>query len=97
VNLVLNAPAPAGAFDLPNVRQVASSGRDVHLMIRGDVNPFLGRLASLDVMDVAITTPDIEDVFYRFYEGEVAGSAGRGPGGVTAPAADPADVREYRP
>jgi ABC-2 type transport system ATP-binding protein len=99
VNLVLNAPAPAAAFELPNVRQVMSSGRDVHLMIRGDVNPFLRRLAALDVLDVAITTPDIEDVFYRFYEGEVAGSAGRVANGAigaaaasaTMPAGSPAD------
>ena len=88
VNLVLNAPAPAGAFDLPNVRQVMSSGRDVHLMIQGDVNPFLRRLAALDVLDVAITTPDIEDVFYRFYEGEVAGSGERAPHGAIVPAAE---------
>ena len=87
VNLVLNAPAPAGAFDLPNVRRVMSSGRDVHLMIRGDVNPFLRRVAELDVLDVAITTPDIEDIFYRFYEGEVAGSTGRAANGAIAPAA----------
>ncbi|MBP1706037.1 MAG: transporter related protein [Chloroflexi bacterium] len=83
VNLVLNAPAPSGAFDLPNVRQVMSSGRDVHVMIRGDVNPFLRRLGALDVLDVAITTPDIEDVFYRFYEGDVAGSGGRAANGAT--------------
>jgi ABC-2 type transport system ATP-binding protein len=91
VNLVLNAPAPEGAFELPNIRRVMSSGRDVHLMVRGDVNPFLRRLAALDVLDVAITTPEIEDVFFRFYEGEVAGSAGRAPNGAILPAADPAD------
>jgi len=105
VNLVLNAPAPAGAFQLPNVRQVMSSGRDVHLMIRGDVNPFLRRLAALDVLDVAITTPDIEDVFYRFYDGEVAGSAGRVANGAiaavaaaaTIPAGTPADPAGVQP
>jgi beta-exotoxin I transport system ATP-binding protein len=88
VNLVLNVPAPAKAFDLPNVRQVMSSGRDVHLMIQGDVNPFLRRLAALDVLDLAITTPDIEDVFYRFYEGEVAGSGGRASNGAIGTVAD---------
>jgi len=92
VNLVLNSPAPADVFQLPNVRQVMSSGRDVHLMIRGDVNPFLRQLATLDVLDVAITTPDIEDVFYRFYDGEVAGSAGRVANGAIGSAAASAAV-----
>ena len=68
VNLVLAAPAPPGTFELPNVQVVSASARDVHLMIRGDVNPFLRRIAQLDVHDVAITTPEIEDIFLRFYD-----------------------------
>ena len=69
VNLVLAAPAPAGAFDLQNVEVVSMSARDVHLMVKGDVNPLLRRIAGLDVRDVSIATLDIEDVFLRFYNG----------------------------
>jgi ABC-2 type transport system ATP-binding protein len=69
VNLVLGrAPAP-GTFDLPNVEVASMTARDVHLMVRGDVNPLLRRIAELDVYDVSITTPEIEDVFLRFYDG----------------------------
>ena len=68
VNLVLDAPPRPGFFDLPNVRVLSEGGRDVHVMVRGDVNPLLRRIAELDVRDVAITTPDIEDVFLRFYD-----------------------------
>jgi ABC-2 type transport system ATP-binding protein len=68
VNIMLDAPAAPGTFDLPNVRVLADAARDVHLMVRGDVNPLLRRLATLDVRDVAIATPDIEDVFMRFYD-----------------------------
>jgi ABC-2 type transport system ATP-binding protein len=68
VNLVLAAPAPPGTFDMPNVQIVSASARDVHLMVRGDVNPFLRRIAELDVHDVSITTPEIEDIFLRFYD-----------------------------
>jgi hypothetical protein len=46
-------------------------------MVRGDVNPLLRRLAGLKVRDVAISTPDVEDLFFRYYEGSVAGSEGR--------------------
>ena len=67
VNLVLEAPPAPGAFELPNVEVVAITGREVHLMVRGDVNPLLARIASLAVRDVAITTPDVEDIFLRFY------------------------------
>jgi ABC-2 type transport system ATP-binding protein len=69
VNLMLGGPVPDGTFDLPNVEVVTASARDVHLMVRGDVNPILRRLASLDVLDVSITTPDVEDIFLRYYDG----------------------------
>ena len=69
VNLVLEEPAPDGTFDLPDVRVLAATGQMLHLMVRGDVNPLLRRIAGLRVRDVSITTPDIEDVFMRFYEG----------------------------
>jgi ABC-2 type transport system ATP-binding protein len=73
VNLVLEAAPAADTFDLPNVRVLSISGQMVHLMIQGEVNELLRRLATLDVRDVSIATPDIEDVFLGFYEGPVAG------------------------
>ncbi len=84
VNLLLAQPAGDGAFALPGVTVLSSTGQDVHLLVRGDVNPLLRRLAALDVRDIAISTPDVEDLFFRYYDGTVAGSEGR-----TA-AADPA-------
>ncbi len=69
VNLVLDKVPPARLFELPNVQVLSSSGRDVHLMVRGDVNDVIERIAKLNVRDIAITTPDIEDVFLRYYDG----------------------------
>ena len=77
VNLLVAGPAPEGAFALPGVTVLSSTGQDVHLMIRGDVNPLLQRLAQLDVRDIAVSTPDVEDLFFRYYDGSVAGSEGR--------------------
>jgi ABC-2 type transport system ATP-binding protein len=68
VNLVLGALPPPETFDLPNVEVVSAGSRDVHLMVRGDVNPLLRRIATFDVHDISITTPDIEDVFLRYYD-----------------------------
>ncbi len=70
VNLVLGTPPAPGAFDLPNVEVVAITGREVHLMVRGDVNALLARISSHRVIDVAITTPDVEDMFLRLYRGD---------------------------
>jgi ABC-2 type transport system ATP-binding protein len=90
VNLMLARPAPEGAFTLPGVTVLSSTGQDVHLMVRGDVNPLLRSLAGLEVRDIAITTPDVEDLFFRYYDGSVVGSEGRSAG---EPGADsPAEV-----
>lgn len=68
VSLELVEPPPPGLLDLPNVRVVAASGRDIHLMVQGDVNPLLRRLAAIDVGDISIATLEIEDVFLGYYE-----------------------------
>jgi ABC-2 type transport system ATP-binding protein len=77
VNLVLGSPVAEGAFALPGVTVLSSTGQDVHLMVRGEVNALIGRLGGLDIRDIAISTPDVEDLFFRYYEGSVAGSEGR--------------------
>jgi ABC-type multidrug transport system, ATPase component len=75
VNLVLGSVPAPGAFALPNVRVLAVSGQMVHLMVQGEVNELLRRIAQLDVRDVSIATPDIEDVFLGFYEGPASETA----------------------
>ena len=77
INLLLERPAGDGTFDLPGVTVLSSTGQDIHVMVRGDVNPLLRRLADLEVRDIAISTPDVEDLFFRYYDGSVAGSEGR--------------------
>jgi ABC-2 type transport system ATP-binding protein len=77
VNLVLSAPATPAAFELPNVEIAAMTGREVHLMVRGDVNPLLDRIAALEVQDIAITTPDVEDLFLRYYREDAPLATGR--------------------
>jgi ABC-2 type transport system ATP-binding protein len=67
INLVLERPVDPREFDLPNVKVAATTGRELHLMVRGDVNPLLARIAAHRVQDVAITTPDVEDLFLRYY------------------------------
>jgi ABC-2 type transport system ATP-binding protein len=85
VNLVLSSPPPHDAFDLPNVEVVAITGREVHLMVRGDVNALLARIAAFRVEDVAITTPDVEDLFLRLYRSDEAGPAGQSETSATSP------------
>ncbi len=77
VNLVLAEPPAPDAFDLPNVEVAAMTGREVHLMVQGDVDPLLDRIAAHRVLDIAITTPDVEDLFLRYYRDDDSGSTRR--------------------
>jgi len=79
VSLGLSAVPPDGLFDLPNVRVVSASARDVHLMVQGDVNPLLRRLATIEVGDISIATLEIEDVFLGYYEDSPTNDGKDGP------------------
>jgi ABC-2 type transport system ATP-binding protein len=67
VELVLARPAAEGTFDLADVDVVATNGAQVRLLVRGDLNPLLRRLGSVEVRDMAVTTPDLEEVFLTYY------------------------------
>ena len=83
VNLALAEAHDPGVFEMPDVEVIADSGREVHLMVRGDVRPLLRRIVELELRDVAITTPDVEDVFLRFYESDATGNGVVGPAELT--------------
>ena len=92
INLVLASPPAPDAFNLPNVEVAAMTGREVHLMVRGDVNPLLERIAAHDVQDIAITTPDVEDLFLRYYREDDSGAT-RASFGTGASAGNHEEVR----
>ncbi|MEW6225361.1 MAG: ABC transporter ATP-binding protein [Chloroflexota bacterium] len=92
INLVLAAPPAPDAFNLPNVEVAAMTGREVHLMVRGDVNPLLDRIAAHDVQDIAVTTPDVEDLFLRYYREDDKGAT-RASFDTGAPAGNHEEVR----
>jgi ABC-2 type transport system ATP-binding protein len=74
VVVLFGDPPPPGALELPGVTVVAQAGAEWQLAARGDIRPLLGRLADLSVRDVAIRTPEVEEVFMAYYD--EAGSPG---------------------
>jgi len=66
----------SGPFDasilasLPGVTlQRDVEGWDVHLDVAGSVNPVVRALAELDLADLSVREPDLEELFLSFYEG----------------------------
>ena len=69
---------PGDLETLPGASQIIRDGRQVRLVIEGDVNPLLALLARHPVSEVSIAPPRLEDVFMSFYNTEPSGTSQNG-------------------
>jgi ABC-2 type transport system ATP-binding protein len=51
----------------PGVRSVSLDGQEMELLVQGDVNPIVRRLASADIDHLAFPEPELEDIFLTYY------------------------------
>ncbi len=67
VEVTFAAPPPAGAFDLPGVREVKREGAIVHLEVRDNIDTALKAIARFPVVDLRTEQPSLEQVFLAYY------------------------------
>jgi len=65
----LRGEAPADLASVPGVLRAVLRGAEAELVVAGDVNPLLRRLATLDVEEVVFPEVQLEDVFMRYFRG----------------------------
>jgi ABC-2 type transport system ATP-binding protein len=58
----------AAAFNLPGVTNLQAENGSVHFFFKGDINVVLQKLSGLQVSDVAIEEPTLEEIFMHYYE-----------------------------
>jgi ABC-2 type transport system ATP-binding protein len=56
------------AFALPGVTNLQSEDSSVHFFFKGDINLVLHKIAPLQVSDVSIEEPTLEEIFMHYYE-----------------------------
>jgi len=56
------------AFDMPGVTNVLTENGTVSFFYKGDINPVLQRISSIQVTDVTIEEPTLEEIFMHYYE-----------------------------
>jgi len=56
------------AFDLPGVTNLQAENSTVHFFFKGDINAVLQQMAALQVTDVTIEEPTLEEIFMHYYE-----------------------------
>ena len=63
---------PGDLASTPGVQSAAISERSAEMMIRGDVNPLMRRLAKEEIEDLVFPEPELEDIFMSYYRGSDA-------------------------
>jgi len=56
------------AFDLPGVTNLEAENSTVHFFFKGDINAVLQRMHGVQVTDVTIEEPTLEEIFMHYYE-----------------------------
>ena len=56
------------AFDLPGVTNVQTEDGTVRFFFKGDINTVLRKISGIQVMDVTIEEPTLEEIFMHYYE-----------------------------
>ena len=55
-------------FDLPGVTNLQTEDSTVHFFFKGDINTVLQKVSSVQVADVTIEEPTLEEIFMHYYE-----------------------------
>ncbi|HEX9091865.1 MAG TPA: ABC transporter ATP-binding protein [Anaerolineales bacterium] len=58
----------ATSFDLPGVTHLQAEDSTVHFFFKGDINAVLQKISGLQVNDVSIEEPTLEEIFMHYYE-----------------------------
>ena len=55
-------------FDLPGVTNLQTENGTVHFFFKGDINAVLQRISGMQLSDVTIEEPTLEEIFMHYYE-----------------------------
>lgn len=58
----------ASSFDLPGVTNIQTENGTVSFFFKGDINAILARITGVQVSDITIEEPTLEEIFMHYYE-----------------------------
>ena len=58
----------SAAFDLPGVTNLQTENGTVNFFFKGDINVVLQKISGIQVTDVTIEEPTLEEIFMHYYE-----------------------------
>ncbi|WP_075981360.1 ABC transporter ATP-binding protein [Bacillus massilinigeriensis] len=57
-------------FNLDGVAKLEKKGNVISFLFKGNINPVLKKIAGIDVTNILIEEPDLEEIFLHYYEKE---------------------------
>jgi ABC-2 type transport system ATP-binding protein len=55
-------------FDLPGLTNVQAENSTVSFFFKGDINAVLQKISGIQVADITIEEPTLEEIFMHYYE-----------------------------
>lgn len=59
-----------GYFQMEGVNQLKEEDRHISFLYKGNINEVLRRIAGIDIRNIAVEEPDLEEIFMHYYERE---------------------------
>ncbi len=66
--LVANKPIPKDYFVIDGVTELKTNENHVSFLFKGDLNAMINKIAALDLQNLWVEEPDLEDIFLHFYQ-----------------------------
>lgn len=57
----------AAAFAIPGVTEWRAADGEIHFLFKGDINGILRRIAGLELLNLWVEEPDLEEIFMHYY------------------------------
>lgn len=62
--------ADQGYFNIDGVNQIEVDGNTISFLFRGNINPIMKKIAGIEIMNIWVDEPDLEEIFMHYYEKE---------------------------
>jgi ABC-2 type transport system ATP-binding protein len=56
------------SFELPGVTNIQRENNNISFFFKGDINVVLHAISSIQVTDITIEEPTLEEIFMHYYE-----------------------------
>lgn len=66
--LAAKSDVDASLFAIPGVMEWKAEGGEISFLFKGDINDILRRIAGLDLSNLWVEEPDLEEIFMHYYE-----------------------------